>query len=371
MTDIGVYIHIPFCLKKCGYCDFVSFPYNRKVMATYVDHLVEEIRLTESGPYRIKTLFFGGGTPSLLGLDELARIMAAIKEKYIFADHAEVTLESNPGTWTLENAEGYKALGINRISMGVQSLDEDLLQVLGRQHNVDQVYESMALLRQAGFDNINLDLMFALPGQKIDQLVSTLEKLVALGPEHISAYSLTYEEGTPFYDHIEDQADQELDRTMYHQVQRFLLEAGYDQYEISNFSKPGYACQHNLVYWKRKPYMAFGLNSHACINEMRLANTADLQTYYQMIDKGILPIVERTPLTIEDQAFEDIMLNLRLNEGLDVLAYNKTYACDLLADYKDEIKDLVDQGLLRLNDSHLVLTAKGMDLSNQVFIKFL
>lgn len=371
METIGVYVHIPFCLKKCGYCDFLSFPYNKEKMALYVEALIKEIKLYEKKKYQINSLFFGGGTPSLLSVEALESIMKALKEQFKFSKEAEITLESNPGTWTLEKAKGYKALGINRISMGVQSLNDDMLKVLGRQHDVSDVYSSMDMLKAAGFSNINLDLMFALPGQSVKHLENTMEKMLALEPTHISAYSLTYEPGTPFYERLEDQAEDQLDREMYHVVKEFLKSKGFHQYEISNFAKENYACQHNLVYWKRKPYLGLGLNAHGCMKASRIANVSDFDVYVKSLSNNEWPIESVTPLSKEDQIFEHIMLNLRLNDGLDIQEINSLYEIDFEDMYKKEIMALMHDALVERHHNHLVLTEKGMDLSNQVFLKFL
>lgn len=371
MKPIGLYIHIPFCIKKCHYCDFVSFAYDPSKVEAYVEHLIKEINLHKNTSYEIKSIFFGGGTPSLLSGQALSKIMAAIKNQWTLSDDVEITLESNPGTWTYEKAKAYKSLGINRISMGVQSLSDNLLKVLGRQHTTSQVYESMAILKKAGFENINLDLMFALPGQTIEDLKESLDKIIDLGPSHISAYSLTYEEGTPLYKYVDDKVNDDIDREMYHQIIKTLKNRGYIQYEISNFSKEGYACVHNMIYWKNIDYIGIGLNAHSYIEGNRQSNVREMDAYIDMIDKKQLPVLEINPLTQEDLIFEYIMLGLRLLEGISISDFNQRFNEDFQMTYQDILQDLLEAELCTFEKGRLKLTLKGLDLSNQVFLKFM
>lgn len=373
MKKISLYIHIPFCVKKCGYCDFTSFEYDKDLMKDYLDHLKKEIKFYKTDR-PVHTVFFGGGTPSLLTGDQMKELMALIKENFNLDDCIEVSMESNPGTLNVDKLLAYKEAGINRISMGVQTLNNDTLKTLDRIHDVQAVYDSVANLQAVGFDNYNMDLMFGLPGQSLDDLRATVEKMVALRPSHISAYSLKIEEGTDFYKKLEKgelyQVEDELDRQMYHLIEDILSQHGYSQYEISNFSKDGLVCHHNLVYWTKEDYLGIGIGAHGYDDGKRYYNYSDFENYFASIKKSGHAKEEVLDIDYEEDLFEYIMLTLRLNEGFSIQGINDKYQIDFLKLYKTVLDKLLDQGLIEVG-SRMTLTSLGRDLSNQVFLAFL
>ena len=290
MKELELYLHIPFCVKKCNYCDFLSAPAEEKTRAAYVDTLIREIEgFEEPEDYEVVTVFFGGGTPSILPGEAILRLMEALRKKFHFREEAEITLEANPGTVDEKKLSFYKKAGINRLSFGLQSTDAEELKKLGRIHTWEKFLESFELARKAGFSNINVDLMSALPGQTVESWEKTLKQVIALNPEHVSAYSLIIEEGTPFYQLYEKDAEkrdageepellpsEEEERAMYELTGSVLKENGYLHYEISNYAKPGRECRHNLGYWQRKDYLGFGLGASTLLNPVRYKNTEDL-----------------------------------------------------------------------------------------------
>lgn len=376
MKAISLYIHIPFCIKKCGYCDFLSFEYNQASIEKYVKALVKEIEIYGKNIQRpVYSVFFGGGTPSLLSAEMMTKIMNTIYEHFHILEDAEISMEMNPGTVTEKTLVAYKKAGINRISLGVQTMDNEMLKVLDRIHDVDAVKSSVALFNKVGLANYNLDLMFGLPGQTMALLENTLEEMIQLNPTHISAYSLKFEEGTPFYEKLEKkeliEIEDELDRQMYHYIEEKLSEVGFIQYEISNFSKKGFECKHNLVYWQKKDYLGIGLGSHGYNEMKRYHNAEDFENYYKLLEDHQLPIVSQNDIDLEEDMFEYIILNLRLNQGMDLKEFKIRYQKNFLECHKDILDDLLKNELLIIEGNQIKLTAKGRDLSNQVFINFL
>jgi len=376
MKKISLYLHIPFCVRKCGYCDFISFEYDSKEIDQYLNNLIKEIEYYgKHYLQKIHTIFIGGGTPSLLTGNQMKMLMTAVDKAFDLSECVEVSMESNPGTLNLENLLDYKDAGINRISMGVQTLNNDTLKSLDRIHDVQMVYDSVSAIKEAGLTNFNMDLMFGLPGQTLEQLESTVDKMIELDPTHISAYSLKYEEGTEFYKKLEsgelEVFEDELDRDMYHLIIKKLGEAGYLQYEISNFSKAGYECQHNLVYWEKKPYLGLGIGAHSYMAKKRFFNATTLNDYDQLIKKENHSVVGSDEIDPEDDLFESIILSLRLNKGLEINKINALYDIDFLKSYKKEIDRLLKDALIELNNEVMTLTSLGRDLSNQVFVAFL
>lgn len=373
---ISLYIHIPFCVKKCGYCDFISFEYDENALESYLKDLESEIKyygITVNE--KVHTIFIGGGTPSLLSGNQMKRLMQAIGDVFDMSECKEVSMESNPGTLTLEKLLAYKEAGINRISMGVQTLNDKTLKTLDRIHDVNQVYESVSLIKEAGFANYNMDLMFGLPGQTLEMLKETVDKMIALEPTHISAYSLKFEEGTAFYKKLEEgtlnEIDDDLDRDMYHLIERKLLEAHYHQYEISNFSKSGFECCHNLVYWEKEAYLGIGVGAHGYHNKIRTSNAIHLEAYHDMIRKQRHGQVSVEVIDKEEDLFEMLILGLRLNKGLSIKKIKALYDVDILEKYEMIIKELEEKRLIEVKDGRITLTALGRDLSNQVFMAFL
>ena len=363
MKELELYLHIPFCVKKCNYCDFLSAPAGEETRAAYVDALLEEIRgFDEPEDYEVVTVFFGGGTPSILPGQAIFRIMEALREKFSFRKGAEITLEANPGTVDKEKLSFYKKAGINRLSFGLQSADAEELKKLGRIHTWEKFLESFQLAREAGFSNINVDLMSALPGQTVDSWRKTLEKVLELKPEHISAYSLIIEEGTPFYEKYEDHPEllppEEEERQMYHDTKKILHEHGYERYEISNYARAGYACRHNLGYWERREYKGFGLGSASLLENRRYTNTCELKQYLQGRIRGT-----EEELSEQDIREETFFLGLRKMEGIDPGPYR--------AHYEKLLEKLQMQQLLGEKNGRISLTEYGIDISNYVLAQFL
>ena len=374
---LELYIHIPFCVKKCAYCDFLSGPSTLEVREAYVNCLIEEIchckhagvgdsdnkwAPCDSENYEVVSAFFGGGTPSILKPDQICRIMAALKEVFCWNSDAEVTIEANPGTVDAEKLRNYLDCGINRISFGLQSADNEELRKLGRIHTWEEFLDSFHQARIAGFTNINVDLMSALPGQTVDSWRKTLEKVLELKPEHISAYSLIIEEGTPFYEKYEDHSEllppEEEERQMYHDTKKILHEHGYERYEISNYARAGYACRHNLGYWERREYKGFGLGSASLLENRRYTNTCELKQYLQGRIRGT-----EEELSEQDIREETFFLGLRKMEGIDPGPYR--------AHYEKLLEKLQMQQLLEEKNGRISLTEYGIDISNYVLAQFL
>ncbi|MBQ8857545.1 MAG: oxygen-independent coproporphyrinogen III oxidase [Lachnospiraceae bacterium] len=362
--SLGIYIHIPFCVRKCRYCDFLSGPARKDVQEKYVTVLLKEIeQYAELLQSRcVETIFFGGGTPSILEGNKLLKIMDKLREFAEISETAEITIEVNPGTVTEEKLLQWKQAGINRISFGLQSADNDELKCLGRIHTWEAFEENYHLARKCGFDNINVDLMSALPGQTVETWKRTMERVTALNPEHISAYSLIIEEGTPFYDayseHPELLPSEEDERTMYYETKSFLAEKGYERYEISNYSKPGYECRHNLSYWERIDYLGFGLGAASLLGNIRKSNQTDLSEYLKGNFEG-----EREVLSDISAMEEYFFLGLRKMKGVDWTSYQKQY--------ENTVEKLVRDGLLEKEGAYIRLTELGIDVSNFVLEEFL
>ena len=381
MKELELYLHIPFCVKKCNYCDFLSAPAEEETRAAYVDALLEEIRgFEDPEDYEVVTVFFGGGTPSILPGQEIFRIMEALREKFSFRKGAEITLEANPGTVDKEKLSCYKKAGINRLSFGLQSADAEELKKLGRIHTWEKFLESFQLAREAGFSNINVDLMSALPGQTKESWEKTLRQVLALQPEHISAYSLIIEEGTPFYQLYEKDVErrdageepellpsEEEERAMYEATGRILKEQGYLHYEISNYAKPGRECRHNLGYWQRRDYLGFGLGAATLLNPVRYKNTEDLEAYLG----GDFSKKEFFVLTKDNQIEETMFLGLRVLEGVSKEKFREQFSCELRVVYRKELEKLEQEGLLEEEGDFVRLTSRGIDLSNLVLAEFL
>ena len=381
MKELELYLHIPFCVKKCNYCDFLSAPAEEETRAAYVDALLEEIRgFEDPEDYEVVTVFFGGGTPSILPGQEIFRIMEALREKFSFRKGAEITLEANPGTVDKEKLVCYKKAGINRLSFGLQSADAEELKKLGRIHTWEKFLESFQLAREAGFSNINVDLMSALPGQTKESWEKTLRQVLALQPEHISAYSLIIEEGTLFYQLYEKDVErrdageepellpsEEEERAMYEATGRILKEQGYLHYEISNYAKPGRECRHNLGYWQRRDYLGFGLGASTLLNPVRYKNTEDLEAYLG----GDFSKKEFFVLTKDNQIEETMFLGLRVLEGVSKEKFREQFSCELRVVYRKELEKLEQEGLLEEEGDFVRLTSRGIDLSNPVLAEFL
>ena len=376
-TNIGLYIHIPFCRQKCLYCDFPSWAGKESQMQGYVDALTKEIanRAKVYFDRKVVSVFFGGGTPTTLSIPMLEQLMAAVFENWDIAEDAEITTEANPGTLDREMAEALKKMGFNRLSMGVQAWQNRLLKSLGRIHTIESFQENFKVVREAGFENVNTDLMFALPEQTMADWQETVQNMVAMNPEHISAYSLIIEEGTPFYDRYEKgeltPAEEDLDREMYRWTVEYLAENGYEQYEISNFAKNGRQSRHNRIYWQAEEYLGMGLGSHSYMNGERFHNIYDLQDYIRADGDVSLLKEEVEVISREDALAEFMFLGLRLTEGVSFARFEERFGEEMKNIYGSQIKKLVKDGLLTEDGKGIRLTERGTDISNVVFEEFL
>lgn len=382
---LSLYIHIPFCKSKCHYCDFTSFAgFQSFDEARYLDFLDQEISLflraypclLSERP--IETAFVGGGTPTALSDQHFDRLLAILEEHFSLRHRSsaiEYTIEANPKTITESKALSMKRFGVNRVSLGLQSSNENELRLLGRIHRFADAEESVALLRRIGPDNINLDLMYAIPGQTKASFQQSLQDAVSLSPAHISAYSLILEEGTPLYESYHKGVltlpSEEEDLAMYEMGIDFLSSHGYRQYEISNYAKNGRQCRHNIVYWQSGEYISFGLSAHSHLNGVRYANTADMDEYLLLIQNEKLPVVEREVLTKEMIFEEKIFLGLRMNQGIRLPEINQQFDIDFLNRYQSVLQRLYEQELILYDQDRLRLTRKGFELSNYVFEQIL
>ena len=370
--EISLYIHIPFCVRKCLYCDFPSFSGMDGMFEDYVRRLCRE--MGEAAPsfqgIGVKSVFFGGGTPSILPPALMGRIMDKIMSAYDVNSDAEISMEANPGTLDAAKLREYKSMYFNRLSMGLQAWQDRLLERLGRIHRGGEFEDNFLQARDSGFKNINVDLMFSLSGQTMDDWQETLEKVIRLDPEHISAYSLIIEEGTPFFDMYEKgqitETDENTDRRMYYLAKEMLSDKGFRQYEISNFAKEGFECRHNITYWRTEEYRGFGLGAHSYVDGTRFHNSADMKEY--MAGGGRLDMEKLTP---EEMQEEFMFMGLRMNEGISREEFLKRFKTDITSVYGQEISELISEGLLTENNGRISLTDRGIDVSNQVFEKFI
>lgn len=374
---LGLYLHIPFCLKKCDYCDFCSFPADEVLRERYVGALLKEIRLaaaTVRGK-SVDTVFIGGGTPTVLSPQQLGEIFQALREEYTLSEGAEISIESNPATLTAEHLALFRAFGVTRISIGLQAAQNSLLKRIGRAHTWEEFLETYHSVRKAGPWAINIDLIYHLPGQTLKAWRETLNHVAALKPEHISCYSLQLEEGTPLTAAVAAGryrlSSDTMDRKMHHEAMDFLAEQGYLQYEISNFALPGHQCRHNLGYWKRTPYLGLGLGAHGFDGHRRLANPDSMEDYLERLELGELPgrVVEE--ISPAEARFEAVMLGLRMNVGVDWPALMKPAPEGERGPWERVKAECVAQGLLEQAGPSVRLTRKGMDLSNSVFSAFM
>lgn len=376
--DLELYIHIPFCIRKCAYCDFLSFPETERVQQRYVEKLVEEIHGQGAGfqDYCVTSIFLGGGTPSILSAEMMRDLFEALYQSFDIAVDAEITIEANPGTLTMEKLHMYRTCGINRISIGLQSADDEELKALGRIHCYDDFLKSFQRARQAGFTNINVDLMSALPGQTVQSWKTTLRKVMMLKPEHISAYSLIIEEGTPFYDryHADQSAfpDEEMDREMYHLTKEIMSAQGFERYEISNYAKPGYECRHNIGYWTGVDYLGLGLGSSSYTHGYRYQNVTDLDEYLSLdLSETGAAARDIQKLSQKEQIEEFMFLGLRMMKGISGSVFFERFGLNLWSIYGEVFERLEKQGLLEIRKPDIRLTELGIDVSNVVLSEFL
>ena len=428
MTDkkeLELYVHIPFCVRKCAYCDFLSGPAGEAEKAAYVDALLTEIRSRKENykDYRVSTVFLGGGTPSILEGEDAARIFHTIRESFEVSPDAEITMEVNPGTVTREKAEAWKRAGVTRLSIGLQSVNDRELKMLGRIHTYSEFVRTWELVRRTGFDNVNIDLISAIPGQTQESWEKTLRTVAELGPEHLSAYSLIVEEGTLFYERYGGEngpadagnpalislpalPDEDTEREIYRMTERILREYGYHRYEISNYARKGYECRHNLGYWERVEYLGLGLGASSLVSaltgEFRFHNTSDMEKYrkffgrkYENAEKDMQtetggetggspespqedirkkagPAAEEVEeLDANDRMEEFMFLGLRKMAGISCEAFRRKFGKPIEEVYGHQIARFTELGLMEREGGRLRLTEKGIDVSDSVFVEFM
>lgn len=390
--SLGIYIHIPFCIKKCSYCDFLSFQGKQAEKENYVSALIREIVTwgqlygKKGRDYKVVTIYFGGGTPSVLESEYIEKILYTLKNSYTIKSDIEITIECNPKTADYDKFCSYLKTGINRLSMGLQSVHNGELKRIGRIHTWEDFLQTYQAAQSAGFCNINLDIMSALPDQTYDSYHKTLEKVVHLSPTHISSYSLIIEEGTPFFDMYSQGLlhlpDEDLERKMYYHTNKFLEQNGYHRYEISNYAKAGYESRHNSSYWKRRNYLGFGLGASSFVDNVRFQNidnfTQYIERYFQKnknssnIIEEILPYYKEVQILSKKEQMEEFMfLGLRMTEGISKKKFEKLYKTTFEEVYGKVCVRLSDMGLLYCERDNVRLTNRGIDVSNQVLAEFL
>ncbi len=377
MKNIGIYIHIPFCQSKCYYCDFCSFPNMLENSEKYISFIKKEIDMYEEElrDYNVSTIFIGGGTPTVIDGKYIYEIMDYIYKKTKANKVEEITIEANPKTLDNDKLQIYKKAGINRISIGLQSMNDTMLKRIGRVHTVEDFINTYKLIRKFEFSNVSFDLMFNLPEQTLEDSLKTLELAIELEPEHISYYSLKVEEGTLFYSkYIKNQLilpNEDIERDMYHKGMELLEKGGYGHYEISNFAKKGYGSKHNLIYWKCKPYIGLGLSAHSYFRNYRYGNTEDMNLYFDQISNMKLAIEEKEFIDKDMEIAEYLILGLRLIKGVSYKKFRDKFGINITDIYGKTINKYILEGLLEEDKDNIRLTKKGLDLCNIVFMEIL
>ena len=371
-SPMEIYIHIPFCIRKCDYCDFLSGPSGPKEQADYVQALLREIQAVEEGEGRsVSSIFIGGGTPSVLDERLLGDILKEIRNRFKVEEDAEITIEVNPGTANIGKLQAYREMGINRLSIGLQSPQDRELKILGRIHNYGQFLEIYQEARTVGFDNINIDLMSAIPDQTYEGWVKNLRTAAELEPEHISAYSLIVEEGTPFAARKLNLPDEDTEYNMYEATAQILKEYGFEQYEISNYARKGRECRHNVGYWTRQDYLGFGLGASSLYGKERFANTADMKKYLEN-SRNPEKIREKEPsLTREDEMAEFMFLGLRMTKGISKADFQRCFGCTIESVYGEVLEKYESMELLLEKDGRIFLSREGIHVSNSIMAEFL
>lgn len=377
MKNIGLYIHIPFCEKKCFYCDFTSIPSNDSLVEKYFRYLLKELSMVsnKAKAYMVDTIFIGGGTPSILDGRKIEELLENIRKEFKVSDKAEITIEVNPGTLDKEKVKAYKRAQINRLSIGIQSMNNNTLLSIGRIHNKKEVVETIKMCKELDFNNISGDIIFGLPNESIEDFKTTLDEVLKLNLSHISMYGLILEEDTRMYSWykkgILQMPDESEEREMYHLGVEFLRKNNYLQYEISNFAKNGYESKHNIGYWELKPYLGIGLGSHSNIDNKRYWNEKDFGKYFEKLRSNILPIQGQETIDTSLRETEYLILGIRMNKGISKKDYENNFSFKLMDKYKESITKHVNNGLLIDTGDCIQLTKKGMDLSNLVEIDFI
>lgn len=386
--EIGIYVHIPFCKKKCYYCDFSSYPDKINSQARYVECVEQEILqyATESKimskynlepKYTIDTIYIGGGTPSIIDSNLIYQIVKCIKTNFNIKEQVEITIEVNPGTVTKEKLEKYREIGINRLSIGLQATQDDILKRIGRIHTYSQFLETYNMATEVGFDNINVDLMIALPGQTLEDVKESVKEIIELKPEHISVYSLILEEGTVLYKMVENKKMElppdEEEREMYWYVKKKLEKHKYYQYEISNFAKYGFESKHNMNCWNQKEYIGIGAAASSFLNDARYSNTNNIEQYMKNIEDGTQNknLILEEKLTLESKMKEYMMLGLRKIQGVNILDFERKFKINPVVKFCKELEKLNHEGLIIVIDENIQLTNKGIDFANLVWEEFI
>lgn len=364
----SLYIHIPFCIRKCIYCDFLSVTYDESYAKEYIDALCKELVLKKDSAKALKTIYIGGGTPSVLPEESFKQLFRSIRDNFEFSSGIEITVEANPGTLNESKINTLLSVGINRMSIGVQSFNDTELKTLGRIHSSDNAVKSIEMIKRAGINNFSIDLMYGIPGQAMNSWKDTLSRAVGFSPKHISSYELTPEKGTPLYGMMDSKKikipDEELVLDMYNFAIDYLASGGYKHYEISNFALRGFRCIHNMNYWNRGEYIGAGAGAHSFINGVRSKNTGDIKKYMETVNNGIIPETESIRLTRTDDIKEFIFLGLRKTEGITI-----TKAKELGMDIPHSCKELIDEGYLEMKENYLRLTRKGIVISNTLIVR--
>mgnify|MGYP001004450708 CR=1 FL=1 len=374
---IGLYIHIPFCKQKCFYCDFPSYPNMEDYWEPYIDALAQELILKaeEFKASYVETVFIGGGTPSLIPAAFISRILDTVYLHYNISPGCECTIECNPGTLTDEKLKIYKDSGVNRLSIGLQACQDEILKALGRIHTFEDFLTSVKLARKHGFYNINADIIFGIPNQTFEQWKETVKQIITLDLAHVSCYSLLIEEGTVYGNMKKEgtikEAEDELDRKMYHYAVDRFNAAGLYQYEISNFAKPHLRCRHNMNYWRRGEYLGVGAGAHSHYNGRRFANTSNIALYIKGVNSRKLILSEDINLSREDRLEESIFLGLRLNDGIDISELSREFGTDLESRISKKLQKFVSQNLIERSGTVIRLTEKGMDFANAVIVELI
>ena len=388
MREIGIYVHIPFCKQKCYYCDFKSYANKEELIEKYIKWLKYEIKEVGEGNkldyendldelVTVKTIYIGGGTPSYLDSKYIKEIIEEIRENFKLADKVEITIEVNPGTVNKTKLLDYINSGINRISIGLQSTDNELLKRIGRIHKYEDFLQTYNMAREVGFKNINVDLMLALPGQTIAKLEKGLKQVIDLQPEHISLYSLIIEDGTKIEKMLKNNEitlpDENIERKMYWETKKVLEEAGYIHYEISNFAKEGYKSEHNWNCWSQKEYMRFGVAAHSYTNDVRFSNIDSIEEYIENYEQGNVTdnFVFHEKQTQSSKMKEYMMLGLRKIEGISIQEFKNKFVGNPLYIYRKELQKLVEEELIEIELDKIKLTKKGLDFANIVWEEFI
>ncbi len=376
---IGLYIHVPFCLKKCSYCDFISYPYDAALAESYVYALEKEMAFyagnLSGGQRAAKSVYLGGGTPTVLSGDQLAKILRISRSCFNIPDNAEITVECNPGTVDREKLEKLRKAGFNRVSIGVQAYQQNLMSVLGRVHSWQEVLTCVRNSREAGFNNINFDLIFGIPGQTMRDWKETLDRVLELSPQHMSTYNLKIEPDTPLHRDVTSgyllPCDEELELDMYWYTVDYLTNGGFMHYEISNFALPGREAVHNLIYWRNEEYLGLGPAAHSMVEGCRFNNVKSVETYIRRLQSGETAVDETLSLSQAEQMSESVFLGLRMIEGLDLEAFERRFGRSVFQVFSEQIRALQALGLIETAERHLKLTKKAIPVANEVFAEFI